>query len=128
MLSFRLLTKFLVGLLINAQKTRISGAYSIFKACFVEDNVGRHQTLDKHVKQNVAWIKTLPGVAKVIIGISESCRHKYPPGHIRFKMDVDGGIKLNAYSGNGVTDLFVKIDPILAREHIKALIAARFTR
>jgi hypothetical protein len=90
--------------------------------------MSRHKSLDSHVKQNMDWVKTLPGVSKVIIGFSEACRHKYPPGHIRFKMDVDGGFKINAYSGNGVTDLYVKIDPITQREHIKALILNRFNR
>ncbi len=87
---------------------------------------GRHKSLDKHLKSNVLWIENLPYVSKVILGFSEACRHKYPPGHIRFKMDVDGGIKLATYSGKGVTDVFVKIDPIVEREHIKTLIAERF--
>jgi hypothetical protein len=88
--------------------------------------MSKHQSLDKHVKQNITWVKTLPGVSKVVIGISESCRHKYPPGFIRFKSDVDAGIKINAYSGNGVTDLFIKIDPISERENIKAHLLKRW--
>ena len=87
---------------------------------------GRHTTLDKHVKQNVLWLEKLPSITKVVLGFSEACRHKYPPGHIRFKKDVDGGIKVNAYSGKGVTDIFIKIDPIHTRDTIKKLIADRF--
>jgi hypothetical protein len=90
--------------------------------------MSKHQSLDAHVKKNIDWIKTIPGVSKIIIGISESCRHKYPPGHIRFKIDVEAGIKINAYSGNGVTDLFIKIDPITQRESIKEIIQNRFAR
>lgn len=90
--------------------------------------MSKHKTLDKHVKLNITWIKTLHSVTKIVIGISEACRHKYPPGHIRFKMDVDGGIKINAYSGKGVTDLFIKIDPISDREKVKIAIAKRFER
>jgi hypothetical protein len=90
--------------------------------------VGRHQSLDKHVKLNIEWIKTIPAVSKVVIGISESCRHKYAPGHIRTKMDVEGGIKVNAYSGNGVTDIFIKIEPISEREKVKERIKERFER
>ncbi len=90
--------------------------------------MSRHQTLDKHVKLNINWIKTLPAVSKIVIGFSEACRHKYPPGHIRFKLDVDGGIKINAYSGKGVTDIFIKIDPISERENVKANILKRFER
>jgi hypothetical protein len=87
---------------------------------------GRHTSLDKHLKNNIHWIEQLPDVQKVVLGISEACRHKYPAGHIRFKMDVGGGIKVNAYSGTGVTDIFIKIYPIAKRDHVKAMIVKRF--
>lgn len=87
---------------------------------------GRHTTLDKHVKRSVAWIATIPAVTKIVLGFSESCRHRYSPGHIRFRMNVRGGIKVNAYSGKGVTDIFIKIDPITEREEVKLKIANRF--
>lgn len=87
---------------------------------------GRHTTLDKHLKPNIQWIENLSSVQKVVLGISEACRHKYPAGHIRFKQDVTGGIKVNGYSGIGVIDIFIRIDPIDDREKIKELIANRF--
>lgn len=87
---------------------------------------GRHTSLDKHLKNNILWIEGLPPVQKVVLGISEACRHKYPPGHVRFKMDVEGGIKVNGYSGIGITDIFIKIDPISKRAEVKKLIAERF--
>lgn len=90
--------------------------------------MSRHQSLDKHVKLSITWVKTLPGVTKIVIGFSESCRHRYSPGHIRFKSNVEGGIKINAYSGNGVTDLFIKIYPITEREKVKIAIQKRFER
>jgi hypothetical protein len=90
--------------------------------------MGRHQSLDSHVKKSLQWLQGIQGVAKVVIGISESCRHRFPPGYIRFKLDVEGGIKMNGYSGNGVTDLFIKIEPITERENVKLAIAKRFNR
>lgn len=87
---------------------------------------GKHKSMGKALKRSVQWLESLPSVTKVVLGFSESCRHKYAPGHIRFKMDVDGGIKINGYSGNGVTDIFVKIDPIEERESIKALLLEKF--
>jgi len=86
---------------------------------------GKHKSVDKHLKKNILWLEELPNVSKVVLGVSEACRHKYSPGHLRFKMDVDGGIKINGYSGNGVMDIFVKIDPIESRESIKEKIVER---
>jgi hypothetical protein len=88
---------------------------------------GRHKSLDKHLKNEIAWVERLPGVQKVILGFSEACRHRYPPGHLRFTADVDGGIKMTGYSGKGVIDLFIRIDPLDAREDIKRRIAQRFS-
>ena len=87
---------------------------------------GKHTSLDKAMKPSIRWLENMSCITKVVLGISESCRHKYAPGTLRFKMDVDGGIKLNGYSGLGVTDIFIKIDPITERERIKALIKERF--
>lgn len=87
---------------------------------------GRHKSMCKSLKRNITWLESFPAVTKVVLGFSECCRHKYAPGVLRFKMDVDGGIKVNAYSGNGVTDIFVRIDPIDAREAIKAALVERF--
>lgn len=87
---------------------------------------GKHTTLDKHLKGHIRWVENIPEVQKVVLGISEACRHKYPPGHLRFKMDVDGGIKVNGYSGKGVIDIFIKIEPISKREEIKKMLEERF--
>ena len=87
---------------------------------------GRHQTLDKELKRSIRWLETIEGVSKIVIGQSEACRHKYTPGYLRFKMDVDAGITLNGYSGNGVVNLFIKIKPIETRESVKQKIAEKF--
>ena len=87
---------------------------------------GRHTSLDKSLKNSIAWIENIPEITKVVLGFSENCRHKYPPGFIRFKRNVAGGIKVNGYSGNGVIDLFLKIEPISAREEVKSFIEERF--
>jgi hypothetical protein len=87
---------------------------------------GRHTSLDKHLKPSVSWLESIPEITKIVLGFSENCRHKYAPGYIKFKQNVAGGIKVNGYSGNGVIDMYIKIDPISAREQVKDLIATRF--
>lgn len=70
---------------------------------------GRHTSLDKALKNNILWIEYLNEVSKVVLGITDSCRHKFPPGHIKIRHEVEGGIKVNGYSGNGVMDIFIRI-------------------
>jgi hypothetical protein len=41
-------------------------------------------------------------------------------------MNVRGGFKINAYSGKGVTDIFIKVDPIEDRDYVVGLIKDRF--
>ena len=87
----------------------------------------KHQSIEKELKRNLLWLEKLDCITKVVIGISEACRHRYSPGVIRFRSDVDGGIKVNGYSGKGVTDIFLRLDPMSKREEIKAVIAERFS-
>lgn len=89
---------------------------------------GRHKSVDKHLKKNIQWLEKVPSVTKVVLGISEACRHRYAPGYLRFKMDVEGGVKMNGYSGNGVMDIFVRIDPIEEREAVKEKIRERMEK
>ena len=72
---------------------------------------GKHKSVDKELRPSLAWLESLPEVCKVVLGLCESARHAYPPGTLRYRRDVAGGFKLNAYGGNGVIDVFVKVDP-----------------
>ena len=88
--------------------------------------LGKHQSMDKHLKRSIAWLKDTPSVTKIVLGFSECCRHKFSPGVLRFKSDVEGGIKINGYSGKGVTDIFIKIEPINQREFVKKQLLEKF--
>lgn len=88
---------------------------------------GKHKSLDKDLKTSMKKVSTIPEVSKIVLGFSECCRHKYPPGHIRFKQDVDGGIKVNGYSGKGVTDIFIKITPLSDKEKVKTKLKTLFS-
>ena len=86
----------------------------------------RHTSLDKQLKQNVLWLESQDGVSKVVLGISNCCRHKYPPGHIKVRSLVSGGIKVNGYSGKGITDMFIRVSPLSLIETIAKKIETRF--
>ncbi len=71
---------------------------------------GRHKSAGNDLDRSIRWLESLSVVKKVILGFAEGCRHKYPPGHIRLRGDVDGGFKANGYTGNGVIDLFIRVE------------------
>jgi hypothetical protein len=70
---------------------------------------GKHKSVDKELRPSISWLESLPEVLKVVIGLCESARHSFPPGALRYRLDVAGGIKINAYGGKGVIDIFVKV-------------------
>ena len=71
---------------------------------------GRHTSLSKGLKASVGWLEDRPGVRKVILGLSEACRHKRPPGTLKVRRATDAGLHLNGYSGNGVVKMFLVCD------------------
>ncbi len=71
--------------------------------------LGKHKSLGKDLKLSIEWLESLSEVLKIVLGLHESARHHYSPGTLRYKHDVLGGIKLNAYSGNGVMDIYIKV-------------------
>jgi len=72
---------------------------------------GRHKSASSDLDRSILWLESFSEVKKVILGFTESCRHKYRPGFIKIKSDVNGGLKANGYSGNGVVDLFIRVEP-----------------
>ena len=71
---------------------------------------GQHTSVSRELKQAIKWLESLPYVTKVVFGRCEGCRHAYSPGTIRYSGDAPGGIKIKAYSGNGVMDIYAKVD------------------
>jgi hypothetical protein len=80
---------------------------------------GRHRSADPELERSLRWLESLTIVKKVILGLTENSRHKFPPGFLKIQMPVAGGIKLKGFSGNGVVDLFVRVEP----EHLGELTA-----
>ena len=86
---------------------------------------GRHTSLSKGLKQSVGWLETRPGVRKIVLGLSEACRHKRPPGSLKVRRATDAGLHLNGYSGTGVVKLFLVCDAD-RREALAAEIGQRY--
>jgi hypothetical protein len=66
---------------------------------------GRHKTIPKELKKEMRWIEAQG--AKIVLGLCESTRHKFSPGHIRLLRQEDAGIKSVAYTGNGIMNFFI---------------------
>ncbi len=88
----------------------------------MNDKLGKHKTLDKELKRSINWLAKNKFVTKIVLGRVESARHSFTPGDLRYKSTVAGGIKINAYGGKGVMDIFVKVEPIDKVEDIIKLI------
>ncbi len=82
---------------------------------------GKHKSIDSELKPSVKWLESLPYVKKVVLGIAESARHRYSPGTLKYQSDQPGGIKIKAYGGNGVMDLYVKVTPKDKKELLQRL-------
>lgn len=85
----------------------------------------KHRSACCDLDRSLRWLESFEEVKKLVLGLTENCRHKYTPGHIRFKSNVSAGIKVNGYSGNGVIDIFIRIEPDDV-EFIKTKIIERF--
>ena len=81
---------------------------------------GRHTSAGKDLERSIRWLEQRADVQKVVLHLAEACRTQYPPGHLRFTRDAPGGIKLVGHTGNGIINMFVRIDD----QHRDALVAA----
>jgi len=88
---------------------------------------GRHKSASPDLNRSIRWLESLGAIKKVVLGFTECCRHKYAPGHLRYQMDVSGGLRVIGYSGNGVTDLFLRVEP-KDLEEVKKKISERFEK
>lgn len=80
---------------------------------------GRHTSAGKDLERSIRWLERRPEVQKVVLSLAEACRTQYQPGHLRYTRDAPGGIKLVGHSGNGIINIFVRVDD----EHREQLVA-----
>jgi hypothetical protein len=69
-------------------------------------NRGKHKSLDPKLSRERDWLQSFNEVSTVIVGRSESCRHRYSPGTLKIQSETNNGFKMNGYSGNGVTVIY----------------------
>lgn len=74
------------------------------------DKLGKHKSLDKELKHGVKWLQDQPEIKRVILGLAEAARTKFPAGYFRYQRDVVGGILLNGYGGTGVMKITLIIE------------------
>jgi len=79
---------------------------------------GKHQSVDKELRQSIRWLESLAAVKKVVLCIVECARHRYKPGVLKYQRPAPGGCIIKAYGGNGVMDVYVKVD----EEHLDGLL------
>lgn len=87
--------------------------------------LGKHKTVRTELKQSIAWLESLPEVNRVILGLTDNCRHKYAPGTLRIRRPVAGGFLVNGYHGNGVTGVCVIVEDGKC-DDVQAMIEERF--
>lgn len=92
----------------------------------VVSKLGKHKTIRTELKQSVSWLESLAEVNRVILGLTDNCRHKYTPGTLRYRRVVPGGFLVNGYHGNGVTGIYVGVEDGKIDE-IKKMIEEKFT-
>ncbi|MBI3735737.1 hypothetical protein HY256_04400 [Candidatus Sumerlaeota bacterium] len=68
---------------------------------------GLHPSFPKELKNRLNALEKRPDIKRVIMGPTESARHRYSPGHLRYAMDIPGGIKARGYTGGGVIEIYI---------------------
>ncbi len=71
---------------------------------------GKHQSIGKEMKPLAAKLEGSSLVKKMVLMRSENARHSFTPGKCKLQFVTDAGFKLNAYTGNGIVNLFVVCD------------------
>jgi hypothetical protein len=79
------------------------------------DKFARHKSLGKELSRSVRWIMRYGCVKKVVVGITDPAKHRYPLGYLRIMRHEAGGLKMNGYDSGCVTRLFIVVEP----QHIK---------
>lgn len=68
--------------------------------------------------------RVFPKTVKIVMTDIVSCRHKYTVGTLRVVAETENTLKVRAYFGSGVVNLFVKLDSEADKLAVLARLAA----
>ena len=85
---------------------------------------GRHKSIPREIK--ISLNQVLDKNAKVIMEDICSCRHAYKTGRLKIVEDFHRYIKLRAYYGSGVVNLFIKFESSEAKDITKSKIESKW--
>lgn len=72
-----------------------------------ERKLGRHQTIHSDLRPAIEFVRSIPEVDRVIVGVSRGGRHNGVPGAIRAQTVSTTGLKLIGWSDQGASEFFV---------------------
>lgn len=75
---------------------------------------GRHKSVPREIKQEL--LRVVGKEAKVVMNDICSCRHAYAPGTLRVTEEMEQSLKIRAYFGSGIVNLFVKFPSVSLKE------------
>lgn len=81
---------------------------------------GVHTSVPPDLKNIIRALEKRDDVTRVILGPIEAARHRYPAGHLRYAMDMPGGIKARGYLGGGVMEVYIYCEDVeTIREYLE---------
>lgn len=89
--------------------------------------IGKHSSVDRDLKRSLKKLLRQTGVVKVVLGPFHNCRHNSTVGSLLFQADIDAGIKIKGFCGDGVRDLFVYVKPPERKDGVIAFLDKEFS-
>ncbi len=82
-------------------------------------NMGKHTSTSSALRSKLEALFRQPGVDRIIIGISDGCKHSRKDGDLKFQRQENKKLYLNGYGSAGVTRLVIILKDDANSENIK---------
>ena len=87
--------------------------------------IGKHKHIHKDLRKKLNWICQQEGVKRIILGNTQRCSHPYPESFLKIQEISVDSVALKGFSGQGITEIFVKIETEEAGQNIANKIVER---